>query len=123
MEDDIVEESASKEEQLESSFSEMKDGDCFVAFDDEEPCVDEWPDVDDMLQDVIASLRVGSIVLHLFVDLESDDDDIQCQRVTNVEVRKSLSLLRRFMTKHGYTEKSFYAFDQCKRAVDLCSRV
>ena len=36
MEDDIAEESASEEEQLESHFSETESGNCFVALEDEE---------------------------------------------------------------------------------------
>ena len=50
MEGDIVEESASKEEQLESDLLKMELGDCFVALNDEEKCVDECTDVDDGLQ-------------------------------------------------------------------------
>ena len=67
-------------------FLEIEIGDCFVAFDDEEQCVDKCADVDNVLQDVIASLHTGD-------NSESDDDDIQCQPVTNAQVRKSLSLL------------------------------
>ena len=53
---------------------------------DDKQCVNECTDVDDVLQDIIASPHVGD-------DSESDDDDIQCQPVTNTEMRKSLSVL------------------------------
>ena len=50
----------------------------------------------------------------------NDDDGIQRQRGTNSEVRKSLSLLHRFMTKRVCNEKSVHAFNVYKRTVDLC---
>ena len=74
-----MEKNASEEEQLESHFLEIKVG--FVVLDDEEQCVNECTDVDNVLQDVIASLCEGG------------NDNIQCHLATNAEVRKSLSLL------------------------------
>ena len=61
-------------------FLKIEVGDYFVALDDEEQCVNECADVDNVLQDVIELLCVGE-------DSECDNDDIQCQPVTNAEVR------------------------------------
>ena len=113
MEDDIVEESANEEEQLESDFSEIEVGDCFVALDNEKQCVDKCMDVDNVLQDVIASLCEGD-------NSGSENDNIQCQLVANAEVIKSSSLLHQFMTEHGYNEKFLYAFDVCTYTINLC---
>ena len=49
MEDDAVEESVSKEEQLQSDFSKIEVSDCFIALDDEEQCVGKCADVDNVL--------------------------------------------------------------------------
>ena len=57
MKDNTVEKNASEEEQLKSHFLEIKVG--FVVLDDEEQCVNECTDVDNVLQDVIASLCEG----------------------------------------------------------------
>ena len=70
MEDNIVEESARGEEQLLLDFSEIKSCDFFVALDDEEQSDVECADVDDVLQNVIASLRASNDA--------AKDDDIQC---------------------------------------------
>ena len=80
MKNDTMEESASEEEQLESDCLEIEVGDCFVALDDEH-CVNECADVDDVLQNVIISLWAMTIQ-------KVSIYDIQCQLMTNTEVCK-----------------------------------